>query len=539
VASRALRIGAGVALAVVVLGGACAGYQACDAHVTTSAAASAWSAYASCLVGDGVAPGQHLGERLRAIDLGLALAPDPAAAAGDWPARCHPHVEALLPLLASTARHDTRATLASDLATRLATTVDPGHVDPALVDALSDALVPLALPGAGATSHGDPPPPSPALADITRAALTSLGAPGVGTPAAPDPLPGASLRLAWGAHPPWACRFGAGLVRARCFEPHGVPPDAQLVPVAEDDAAASTLLRVFFTRDTPAGVYRAEDGQRIADDWKLPAFVRDDGTILEVAPVHAASVIRRSDGEIGLAIPGNASATGIASDAVVWTDNDRLASRVVDPDGSLGPIVDLGPLPPGDHSIAMCHSKRTLVVRVATGPRATTVFRTDLAWSAPIESPLADRAGTLACADDRATLTWLDHDVVHQIACAPRACTSGTAKLGPAWDVAEADHEVAALGDRVLALRRATFKSAIDTRPGEAVVARFAPLAGLADAKERILVADAAHGGVDPARIQAFVRDGVAVVVVTARDGNAWPMLVGREGDVKAVAVVP
>ncbi|MGH7297093.1 MAG: hypothetical protein ACRELB_19300, partial [Polyangiaceae bacterium] len=347
----------------------------------------------------------------------------------------------------------------------------------------------------------------------------------------------ASLRLAWGARPPWVCRFEPGLARARCFEPHGVPAGAELVPVAEDDAAPTTLLRVVFTQDTPAGVYRAEDGERVADDWKLPAFVRDDGSILEVAPVHAASVLRRGDAEIGLLIPGNASTSALAGDAVVWTDNDRLATRVVGHDGSLGPIVDLGPLPSGEHSIAMCRARRTLVVRVATGDRATTVFRSGLAWSAPVESPRADRPGALACDDDRATLTWIDHRTVHQIACTPRLCTSEAAILDPAWDVAEPDRDVVALGDHVLAMRRATFPSVLDARPGEAVVARFAPLAQLVGAKDRVLVADAAHGGIDVGRIQAFARDGVAAVVLTARDGTAWPLRVGREGDVKAVAV--
>jgi hypothetical protein len=51
-------------------------------------------------------------------------------------------------------------------------------------------------------------------------------------------------------------------------------------------------------------------------------------------------------------------------------------------------------------------------------------------------------------------------------------------------------------------------------------------------------VSDATHGGVDAARIQAFSRDGVAAVVVTDREGKAWGLRVGREGDVGPIAVV-
>jgi hypothetical protein len=529
-----VRIVLGVVAAAVVLGGACVGYEACDASQTRSAEASAWSAYGACLTGEPVAPGAHASEKLKALDLGRVEA---EGASGDWPARCRRHVEALVPLLQSTARHDDRASAAASLASRLATPVDPTRVDPALVDSLSDALALLSLPVERAPSPADPAPPPPALPDITRAALTPLGTPGVGAPAAPDPLPSAALRLAWAATPPWTCRFEPGLARAHCFEPRGVPAGAELLPVAEDDAAPSTLLRVLFTTDTPAGVIRAEDGRRVADDWKLPAFVREDGAILEVAPVHAGSVLRRADDEIGLAIPGNASASAIASDALVWIDSDRLAARDVGKDGSLGPLVDVAPLPPGDHSIGMCHSRRTLVVRVTTGDRATTVFRTEHAWSAPVDSPRADRPASLACTDDEATLTWLDRDAAHQIACTPRGCASRQASLGAAWDVADVERDAVSVGKSVLVLRRATFHGALDSRPGEAVVTRFAAVGDLPAARERILVADAGHGGIDPVRIQAFARDGVAAVVVTARDGVAWAMRVGAEGDVRPVAV--
>ena len=103
--------------------------------------------------------------------------------------------------------------------------------------------------------------------------------------------------------------------------------------------------------------------------------------------------------------------------------------------------------------------------------------------------------------------------------------------------MADVERDAVSVGKSVLVLRRATFVGALDSRPGEAVVTRFAPVGELPAARERILVADAGHGGVDPARIQAFARDGVAAVVVTARDGVAWAMRVGAEGDVGPVAV--
>ena len=89
----------------------------------------------------------------------------------------------------------------------------------------------------------------------------------------------------------------------------------------------------------------------------------------------------------------------------------------------------------------------------------------------------------------------------------------------------------------MLALHHTSHPSAIDPRPVEAVTARFAAIGELASSRERVLVADVAHGGVEPAMVQAFARDGVAAVVVTGRDGAAWTMRVGREGEVSPVTV--
>ncbi|HEY6458668.1 MAG TPA: hypothetical protein VIY73_00915, partial [Polyangiaceae bacterium] len=408
------------------------------------------------------------------------------------------------------------------------------------------------------SGSADPRPPPEVLADIARRALVplcALGARGASLPAAPDPLPGTALRLAWGARPPWTCRFEPGLARAHCGEARGVPPDAEIIPVAEDEEAPMTLVRLLFTQDVPAGVVRADDGERIADDWKLPAFVRADGTVVTVAPVHGASVLRRADEEIALAIPGDASTTAIAADTVVWIDGDRLLARPFDRDGAMGPISDLGMLPAGEHSLALCRAHRTLAVRVTTGDAATTVFGTqtghsggagegsageggDMSWSAPVASVRADRPASVACDDGVMTLTWFGGGAtVRQIACTPHGCRTGESVLGPAWDAADPDREVVALGARILALRHASRPSSVDTHPLEGVLSRFAPLDGLAGAPDRVLVADARHGGIDPARVQAFSRDGVAVVVVTDRDGKVWAMRVGREGDVSPVTV--
>ncbi|HEY1696011.1 MAG TPA: hypothetical protein VGG39_27780 [Polyangiaceae bacterium] len=571
--ARIVRVAGTVALLGVLLGGACFGYDACDARVTRSAAASAWASYTACLTGGVVPPGGHPSEHIRAVDVGLLVERAPAGSASssasppaqpqaepDWPVRCRRHVEDLLPLVVSIARSDERAQSAVSLTARLAHPLDPARVEPAIVDQLSDALAVLGLPSlpslpsrpsTSAAAPTDPKPLAEVLADIERRALVPIGALGasaVSSPAAPDPIPGTGLRLAWGARPPWTCRFEPGLGHARCAEVRGVPPEAQLIPVAEDDAAPMTLVRLLFTQDVPAGVVRADDGERIADDWKLPAFVRADGTVVTVAPVHGASVLRHADEEIALAIPGDASTTAISGDTVVWIDGDRLRARPFDGNGAMGPIADLGPLPPGEHSIALCRAHRTLAVRVTTGDAATTVFRAEAdgegSWSAPVASARADRPASVACDDDEMTLTWFagsdaggTRGTIRQIACAPHGCRSGEANLGAAWDVPDPDRDVVALGSRVLAVRHASRPSSIDTHPLEGILARFAPLDGLAAARDRVLVADARHGGVDPARVQAFSRDGVAVVVVTDRDGTVWAMRVGREGEVTPVAV--
>jgi hypothetical protein len=237
----------------------------------------------------------------------------------------------------------------------------------------------------------------------------------------------------------------------------------------------------------------------------------------------------------------------------------------------MGPISDLGRLPPGEHAIALCRAHRTLAVRVTTGDAATTVFGGqtgrvggagesgnggnggNMSWSAPVASERADRPASVACDDGEMTLTWFGGSggaprgggggpagggvTIRQIACTPYGCRTGEVVLGPAWDAADPDREVVALGSRVLALRHASRPSSIDTHPLEGILARFAPLDGLPDALDRVLVADATHGGIDPARVQAFSRDGVAVVVVTDRDGTIWAMRVGREGEVTPVAV--
>lgn len=83
----------------------------------------------------------------------------------------------------------------------------------------------------------------------------------------------------------------------------------------------------------------------------------------------------------------------------------------------------------------------------------------------------------------------------------------------------------------MLVARLASTRSATRPEPVQAVIARFAPIEGLAAAPNRVLVADAAHGGVDPASVQAFSRNGAAVVVLTSRDGAAWAARMSGAGE--------
>jgi hypothetical protein len=375
--------------------------------------------------------------------------------------------------------------------------------------------------------------------------LAELGDPGPASLAAIDPPAGVAPILAFSGRPARVCRFEPTLASVRCFDAPRAADDAQVIPVPSE-AAAATSLRVLFTHDAPAGIVRLPadgrgDGQRIADDWNAPAFARSDGLVWTLVPTRSGSTLRRGADDVGIAIPGTPGASALAADAVVWVDGgNRLRARDLDADGSLGPIAELGPLPPGEHALALClatgAARPVLVVRATTGDQAATTFRVDRAWSKPVASSRADRPASLTCHGTVAALTWLDQGAVHRIACTPGGCVRGDAVLGADWSGGDADRAVVDVAGRVLVVRVASRPSATGPEPVEAVVARFARLEGLVAAPDRVLLADAAHGGVDAASVQAFSRNAAAVIVVTARDGAAWAARLGSEGDLGAIA---
>jgi hypothetical protein len=535
--SRLVRLIALLVGLAVVVAGACVGFESLDARVTRAAASASWRTYTVCLVGEPVGAGEHSVDRLRAIDLAAVASTD--ADRGGWPGRCARHATQLAQLLSLVARRDARWGDAADLARRVSTPVDASRVDPALVDALSDALSRLPLPAPEVSAPVDPAPPAGIAPAIARDALAPLGAPGSASTAVDEPLPGESLRLAWAGHPVRVCRFDAGLASARCLDARGIPDEAQVTPVASDDAAPTTLLRAVFTRDTPAGILRAEDGERVSDDWSAPAFLRRDGRVLTLAAVHGGSVLRRADEEVGLAVPGSSGPVAIAGDALLWVAGDRLEARTLDADDGLGPITDVGPLPPGDRSLSLCRTREALAVRVTAGNLAVTAFRVGPSWSTPIASPRADRPASLACHGRVATLTWIDGRTVAQIVCSPAGCSRATAALGPAWEGGDLERAVVDVGGHLLAVRHAVRPSALAPEPVEAIVARFGSMAELAAAPDRVLVADAVRGGVDPASVQAFARDDAAVLVVTGRDGRASALRIGAAGDAGPIVLRP
>ena len=558
---RIVLVLAGVAAAAI---GACVGLESLDVHVSREAASSAWRAYGACLVGTPVEVGDHVGDRLRAIDLGLLTAPAAAASGappagapeGDWPGRCARHADELARLLSAVADHDARWSEASRLARVAANPADRSRVDPAQVDALSDALARLPLPAPDTTAVVDPSPPPGVTAALGAAQLAALGAPGRTELAADDPVHGAGLRLVWSADTVRVCRFDAGLARGRCFDGRATPPDAKLAPEPTADAAPSTWLRAVVTSDPAPVIVRADDGERLRAEPDAPVFVGDDGMPLTLANAQGGLELLRGTTDLGLAIPGSVplSSTALARDAVLWSGaDDRLHARVIDAAGTLGPIVDIGPLPPGEHAFALCRSSarptgadeddgagEVLVARVTGGDRAATTFRQGKgAWSTPVASARAERPATLACHGPAATLTWMDHDAVRQIVCSPGACARVEARLGPDWDGGDLDRAAVDVGGRVLVVRHATHPSALGPGSVEGIVARFARVAELASAPDRVLLADAAHGGVDPSFVQPFGREDAAAVVVGARDGRAWAFRVGAAGDAAPIQLEP
>jgi hypothetical protein len=88
-------------------------------------------------------------------------------------------------------------------------------------------------------------------------------------------------------------------------------------------------------------------------------------------------------------------------------------------------------------------------------------------------------------------------------------------------------------------VRLAATPSALAPGSVEGIVARAAPIAALAGAPERVLLADAAHGGVDVATVEGFAREERAAVVATGRDGAAWALRVDPAGQAASVRVTP
>jgi hypothetical protein len=133
----------------------------------------------------------------------------------------------------------------------------------------------------------------------------------------------------------------------------------------------------------------------------------------------------------------------------------------------------------------------------------------------------------------------MEQDVVHQITCTRSGCARAEAALGAGWDGDDLDRVAVDVGGHIVAIRHAARPSVLTAEPVEAIVARVGSIAELARAPERVLVADAAHGGVDPASVQAFARGDDAVVIVNGRDGRVWGLHVGAAGDASPLRVEP
>jgi hypothetical protein len=488
------------ALVVLVIASGVVGLRVHTARVRKAAVARlglAMQGYAECMLGAPLADGETAASRLRRIEVGLpevSATGAPVAPADAWPARCREDLDAAH---AAIVGYDGFAN--QPLVHRLDLLAQRARLDPVPADApdlVDDLLRAASLAGAPATPRRYPPPsrhhaPPPA-APLTAATLPPLP---VRARSAPDELrSGAPLTLGLSfldsGAARWTCVFvplhGEPLREARCGEAR-----AGAVSIASED--------------TPHGPGFLRTVRGRFDRFELVRWV--PGADPDVTP-----------------LPTSVVTVGLYGDQLVWTTAHEWYARTVSKERApLGPPVDLGEIVGTSPELETCETGSALVLGVKTFDPALAerqswramAAREGDAWTRTPGRATVDVGATFTCQGHGGTWAWYDRRVVTEVACnADRCETHKSRPMVLPWDVGGSLY-TADLGGQALVLGLGTTPGPLSGKSVTSVRMRMAPLAAIGEAPDVVLFSDQAHDGAAVADVSVYVRDAVAIVLLT------------------------
>ncbi len=475
-------------------------------------AATAWSAYATCVLGPPLRNGERATLRVSRIEMNLPEPKSSEAPSGDaaaqadaaaWPSRCAYHLDEIHDALVQGRLTKDKALARLDTAARAAREDLAPVYAPDLADHLWAAIDQAALPAPKSSVMAkDPPAPVPAN-PLTGASLPAMPVDVRAAPEEADRIPGDGLRLLFA--PPAGdsslCSFrpdehGAPFRTAHCAD--------NIAPTATDDA-------------TP-GFLRSVKGR--FDRFEL------------IRPLLGA------DPQI-VPMPSGTQAIALLSDQLVWVASGRhlYARTVPQGEAELGATVDLGEIKGSSPELAACRTETSLVVRVRSyddeaGPKrafGTVAFRTGTSWERVPSEVAVQVDADLTCRGREATFTWLENDTIHQSRCTPAGCKMEVSDpLLLPWDSGRANR-VSDVGGKAILVGIGMTAGPVSAGSVKTVRMRVAEASEIARAPDVVVLGDPAHDGVDVTDVHVYVRQSAALILVTSSEREPY----------RAIAVAP
>lgn len=495
----------------------------------------AWSAFATCLIGEPLTDGELASQRLRQIDLTIvrAKAEERPTIAADWPQQCG----ALLTKAGSTAP-EIEARGLRDAIRRIVTlgfsNVLARSTLPSSTNSIDDLFAAAVSAGVRHESIGRERPPTPTPSPVTFEPFSSVNHSMLTRASVPDDR--FMMLLGWRAA---SCRPESS-DQVRCRELEGGWGERS-IPIAR----AASVTRELFVDRTKGAVEGVVDSKHtLVAPFGERAFLSDTDTILDVARGQAGPVLlrKRTASEeverIPVTMPKDLRGATLLGDVMVgW--RPAPADRVVVSlssldDGVLSRPIDLGQL---EGWTVEAHRRRTsscdalffLARRNDMGMSEPAAFGVSLrapdgGWPPIVTHELGDTSlWSRFDADDRSALEcgpgFASVRIVAGGALTVRCdATSCKEERNALPEVLSKEGLLLRLGDHAVLVSSWSGSTTLSQTAG-LVQYRFGSLSDLESAPTRLLAVGSAHGGLAEryGRPSGFVHDGRAYVFFSAR----------------------
>lgn len=483
-----------------------------DRKKALAGAGTAWVSYARCLWGSPLEPGEKPRTRLLRMELGLPQAAG-ATVDHDWPGRCSPLAETMSRAAADAGLAGVPEFQRLSALSARAAEATLWSNEPALPDDLWSAAAAAGLPALAATL--DPSAPRPARP------LTATS-----VPALPVPFPSRGERADVVDHDKLLLRFNG---------PH---------------QQATTLCTFGAGSGGPLSLVHCEDASNVVSEKRLTleSFIRTAPNRFDRFELVRP---RMDTNPIVADLPPGTRAAGIFGGQLLWVmpgphEPDVLRARTVPgDDGPLGPEMVLGDLSGRSHEFATCKTGDTLAVRVrsydgklgAQKSWAHVAFFSGGSWTLSRSGAVADNAARFSCTESRASLTWLEDDVLMEVRCTAEGCESAHSDpLEHAWSHL---HPLLAddLDGKVILVGITDGTGPISPSLVHSLRMRLAGIADIARSPDVVLWGDAQHEGVDPSEARLFVEHGAAVILLSTADDANRAIRVDGTGQYESIPI--